>query len=972
MWQADDIPESLRAFVSRCGQQLEQHPIYSEAKLSSLLSDEAFAAQLRTVWAASEFMAGAILTQPHLLQELYSLRHQSERDYPALLRAELAPFAASDHASGSQPLKQALRRFHRREFVAILWRDLCGLADMHAVCRRMSDLADAEVDAALGIVQQWSAREWGQPLIQGEPQSLVVIGMGKLGARELNVSSDIDLIFTYPAAGEISPPVVGTESLTHQQFFTRVGQRLIDVLDHTTADGFLFRVDMRLRPYGSEGALAISFDAMEEYYQSQGRDWERYAMIKARVIAGDLTRGQELMKRLRPFVYRRYLDFAMFESLRDMKTQINKQARGGRLADDIKLGVGGIREVEFIVQALQLVHGGRDRLLQEASIVRALNRLAAAGYLPESVTGTLLRCYEYLRRLEHRLQAVANQQTQRLPRDLQGQSRVAFAMGDDAWTTTLNTLTEVRRQVAEHFRDVLHVDQERNTVGGESRDWLPLWRQEWASATAIAALAEAGYESPEDTLSVLAAMRRERRVLTLPAESRQRLDAFMPLLLNAAMQTPHPSQCISRVMPLVEAVTRRTAYLVLLMENPGALRQLVTFCAASPIIAEHLARFPVLLDELLDVLDAPPERSRLRDELQSQLLRIDPESFEEQLECLRYFKQSHELRVAAAEVTGHLHLMKVSDYLTFTAEVILEGVLALCWQHLVRRHGYPVHFDGSHGEPEFALIGYGKLGGIELGYNSDLDLVFLHRAALDQDTVTVGDQQAINSRAFYIKLAQRIIMMLGTYTLTGTLYEVDTRLRPSGESGLLVSSLDAFTTYQQTSAWTWEHQALVRARGVGGSERLLQAFTAVRRDILGQQRDPAALGQAVTEMRERMRRELSSGASSEAERAAFQLKQGPGGIVDIEFLVQYLVLAHAHRHPALLDWTDNYRILEAARDASLLAPEDMQALIDAYLTLRAVSHRLALRQSPADAGMGDLALHQTAVQRIWRQVFPQP
>ena len=593
----------------------------------------------------------------------------------------------------------------------------------------------------------------------------------------------------------------------------------------------------------------------------------------------------------------------------------------------------------------------------------------AGGYLPAAVADELLISYEFLRNLEHRLQELDNQQTQRLPRDGVQRMRVAYALGFENWEALETELAQVRGRVSRHFREVLRIDSDDEEQAQASRDWTPLWKFEIATESALRLLGKSGHEDPGTSLKLLEDFRKDRRFLMLPAESRQRLDHFMPLLLDAATDTEHPSLCLSRVMPLIDSVARRTAYLVLLIENPGALRQLVTYCTGSPLISEYLAKFPVLLDELLNVLDAPPDKQELASELRLQLLRINEDSFEEQLESLRYFKQSHQLQVAAAEVTGKMPLMKVSDYLTFTAEVILDAVLQLCWQHLVTRHGYPVHIDGSHGHPDFAIVGYGKLGGIELSYNSDLDLVFLHRADLETDTVAAEGQQSINSRAFYIKLAQRIIMMLGTYTMSGKLYEVDMRLRPSGESGLLVSSLDSFLDYQLNQAWTWEHQALVRARGVAGNPELLKAFTAVRSRVLSRPRELETLAREVTEMRTRMRKELASPSTSPAERQAFQIKQGPGGMVDIEFLVQFLVLAYAHRCEGLLTWTDKFRILASARDCSLLAEGDMQSLIDAYLELRGISHQLDLKQTDALKSLDAIEESRQAVIRIWNEVF---
>jgi [glutamine synthetase] adenylyltransferase / [glutamine synthetase]-adenylyl-L-tyrosine phosphorylase len=963
------LPESLRPTVANYWQSLLENPDYKSSGLQKILdSDADFKIELFKVWAASEFIAHCTISNPEILIHVFQNRAETERDYPELLSAQLAPLYSQSFAEAAEKLKRLLRKIHRSEFIMVLWRDICGHWDMFETCRQMSRLADAHLQRCLDLLHHWSIAEWGQPTAENREQSMVVIGMGKLGAHELNVSSDIDLIFTYPEAGETrftNSASTRSDPISNHQFFTRLGQRLIDAMDSRTEHGFVFRMDMRLRPYGSEGALALSFDAMEDYYQNQGRDWERYAMIKARVVAGDRQQGNSLLGRLKPFVYRKYLDFAMFESLRDMKRQINKQARRGKLTSDIKLGTGGIREAEFVVQALQLVHGGKDRQLQHPSIKITLQALVSGEYLPAESAEELLSAYIYLRNLEHKLQALANLQTQRLPDTAMHQYRIAFAMGHKSWEELQQTLTLKRSAVYEQFRDVLRTDEEPTEQKQSSKDWIPVWKMELPALELEKLLEQEGFENARASLEIIQLFRQDKKFVLLPAESRRRLNAFMPAMLDAVAESPLPSLCLERVMPLVSAVSRRTAYLVLLLENPGALQQLVRYCTASPLISDYLTRFPVLLDELLHVLDVPPEKSSLSHELNMQLLRIDEDNFEQQLECLRYFKQSHLLQVAAAEVTGKMPLMKVSDYLTFTAEVILDAVVSMSWQHLVRRHGFPVHNDGSFGEPGFAVVAYGKLGGLELSYNSDLDLVFLHRAALAEDTVTSGSQRKINSREFYTRLAQRIMLMLGTYTMSGKLYEVDMRLRPSGASGLMVSSLESFVEYQQDKAWTWEHQALVRARAITGNKELSNRFMEIRGKILSQVRDKAVLASEVVSMRERMRKELSSKSTSAAEKTAFALKQGVGGIVDIEFLVQFLVLAYSHRCAGLYTYTDNYRILEAASECNLLDKKDMQILIDAYLEMRAMSHQADLRQSELTTDNPMLKSHKKAVAELW-------
>lgn len=978
MIEVNHLPTAVAAILERYWQRLlekEESDTAGTALRTLVASDPEFSRQLVRVWVASDYAATLCVQNPALLVDLKTsgeLDRAGKNDF----HTELADWLAvlQDVAPGDQEgtLKRLLRQYQQRQMLRIIWRDVCTLADVKEVCADISSLADAQLDNALQVLHGWCVRQWGEPVgaRSAQVQHMVVIGMGKLGAHELNLSSDIDLIFAFPEGGETRREQ--GEPLVNQQFFMRLGQRLIDALDTVTSDGFVYRVDMRLRPYGSEGALVCSFDAMENYYQSQGRDWERYALIKGRIVAGDMAQGHELLQRLRPFVYRRYLDFSAFESLRSMKMQINKQVRRKGLSMDIKLGPGGIREVEFIVQALQLVHGGRDRRLQEASLYKAMDVLASNQYLPSQTVAELRDAYAFLRSLEHKLQGLANKQTQMLVTDAIEQQRVALAMGHADWQAMLEELDLHRTRVRQHFAEVIHAedDDKPAALALEDTDWGSLWREEMSRSAAQAFLAGHGFENAEGTTARIESFRREKSFLVLPAESRQRFEKFMPVLLQAVSHSGTPSLAFERVLQLIGAVSRRTAYLVLLLENAHALREVVQLCTASPFVTEFLSKHPVLLDELLDGIDEPPGKAVLQEELAQQLLRIDPDNFEEQMETLRYFKQSHTLQVAAAQISGRLTVMKVSDYLTFTAEAILEQVLALSWQFLVRKHGYPVNKQGRHGEMDFVVIGYGKLGGIELSYISDLDLVFLHDGALEHDTHVAQGQRSINSREFYTRLAQRVITMLGTYTVSGKLYEVDMRLRPSGESGLLVSSMEAFASYERDEAWTWEHQALVRARAVAGSKALQSEFDRLRALTLGKRRDRAALAHEVTAMRQRMRDEFAKKPAAERDKLSFIIKHGRGGIVDIEFMVQYLVLAHGAEHPALLTWPDNVRILETAHACALLTDAQFRLLTDAYLSLRSALHQFALEHLDSEDTPRPLADFQRAVAQIWATLFP--
>ncbi|ALI06929.1 MULTISPECIES: bifunctional [glutamate--ammonia ligase]-adenylyl-L-tyrosine phosphorylase/[glutamate--ammonia-ligase] adenylyltransferase [Pseudomonas] len=968
------VPAILQSLVNRAEQSFR-------AAVASLDDDRGLSAWTPQRWeafsriaAASDFVIEQSVRDPAMLLELVRSGELDRSLAPGEMRAQIA--AAVQAAETEDELGRVLRRQRTRQQVRIIWRDLNRQADLVQTCRDLSDMADTCIDQAYHWLYQRLSQQFGTPTGRrsGEPQQMVILGMGKLGAVELNLSSDIDLIFAYPEGGE----TVGVKRpLDNQEFFIRVGQRLIKALDPMTVDGFVFRVDMRLRPYGSAGALVLSFNALEQYYQDQGRDWERYAMIKARVVAGDQVAGAQLLDMLRPFVYRRYLDFSAIEALRTMKQLIQQEVRRKGMADNIKLGSGGIREVEFIAQAFQLIHGGRDLSLQQRPLLKVLSTLEGQGYLPATVIDELRQGYEFLRYTEHAIQAIADRQTQMLPDSPQDQARIAFMLGFADWSAFHEQLMYWRGRVAWHFGQVIADPDEEE--GGESEvvvggEWLPLWEDSQDEGAACRQLEEGGFSDAPKALKTLAALRASPQLRAMQRLGRERLDAFIPRLLAQAVEHADPDLVLERVLPLVEAVARRSAYLVLLTENPGALRRLLTLCAASPWIAEQITRFPLLLDELLNEgrLFKPPLAPELAAELRERLTRIPEDDLEQQMEALRHFKLAHRLRVAASEIAGSLPLMKVSDYLTWLAEAILEQVLALAWRQTAAKHGVPLRTDGSLCDPGFIIVGYGKVGGLELGHGSDLDLVFIHDG--DPQAETDGPKP-IDGAQFFTRLGQRIIHLLTAQTNSGQLYEVDMRLRPSGASGLLVSSLGAFARYQENEAWTWEHQALVRARVLVGSQDVGQAFEKVRVQILGRKRDLPTLRQEVSEMRAKMRDNLGSKATAAGTAAnafeataPFDLKQDAGGIVDIEFMVQYAALAWSQEHPSLVRYTDNIRILDGLQELGLMPAEDATLLREAYKAYRSAAHRQALQK---DAGViaGDQFVDERRqVLRIWREL----
>ncbi|WP_315808221.1 bifunctional [glutamate--ammonia ligase]-adenylyl-L-tyrosine phosphorylase/[glutamate--ammonia-ligase] adenylyltransferase [Pseudomonas sp. C9-3] len=968
------LPATLKPLAERAEQNFRTAiAAFSPEQIASFdsWSDERHA-DFSRVTAGSDFVAEQVQRDPAFLLELAATGELERVLQPGEMGAQLEALLAD--CADEDELGRRLRRFRRRQQVRIIWRDLSRRSDLAGTCRDLSDLADACIDQSLAWLYQRHCQQFGVPIgnRSGLPQKMIVLGMGKLGAGELNLSSDIDLIFGYPEGGETQG---AKRALDNQEFFTRLGQKLIKSLDAITVEGFAFRVDMRLRPYGSSGPLVHSFAALEQYYQDQGRDWERYAMIKARVVGGDQEAGQRLLELLRPFVYRRYLDFSAIEALRTMKQLIQQEVRRKGMSENIKLGAGGIREVEFIAQAFQLIHGGRDLSLQQRPLLRVLAILEGQGYLPPQVVAELREGYEFLRYAEHALQAIADRQTQMLPEDELERIRVAFIMGFANWSAFHQATNQWRDRIDWHFRQVIaDPDEDEDgqvdtTIGGE---WIPLWEEAVDEESACRQFADAGFAEPAQAWKRLTDLRHGTQVRAMQRLGRERLDAFMPRLLNMIAERGPADVLLERTLPLIEAVARRSAYLVLLTENPGALERLLTLCAASPMVAEQIARFPILLDELLNEgrLFRPPQAAELGAELRERLMRIPEDDLEQQMETLRHFKLAHGLRVVASEIAGTLPLMKVSDYLTWLAEAILEQVLVLTWDQLVQRHGRPTRVDGTPCDPDFIIIGYGKSGGLELGHGSDLDLVFIHDG--DPQSETDGEK-SIDGAQFYTRLGQKIIHFLTAQTPSGMLYEVDMRLRPSGASGLLVSSLRAFEAYQLGEAWTWEHQALVRARVLAGCQRVAKAFEAIRAKVIGQRRDLGELRKEVSEMRAKMRDNLgtqstAAGTAPNAFEAAapFDLKQDAGGIVDIEFMVQYAALAWSWQHPELLEFTDNIRILEALERVGLMSGEDVLKLQDAYKAYRAAAHRLSLQKQPGVVSGDHFHAQRRMVMQMWK------
>ena len=934
-----------------------------------------FLSRLHKSIICSEFLCDHICSQPQWLVEQHRLDSTAEKAWAEIFFATLRERASQ---CGDEQALQALLRQQRNHFLAhIIWLELNRLLSLEQTTQLLSAFADTSIDSALQWLHTSMVAKHGEPIgnVSGALQQLCVIGMGKLGANELNLSSDVDLIFAYPEAGVTN---AARDAISNQEFFHRLGQSLIRVLGQRTQDGFVFRVDMRLRPNGDSGPLVLNFSAIEDYYQQQGRDWERYALVKARLVGGDTERGAELLEHLKPFVYRRYIDFGAIDALRDMKRMIVQQVRRQSLQKNIKLGSGGIREIEFVVQSFQLIHGGRNPLFQRRSLLAMLLVLRAEECLDADTTQVLDGAYRFLRYTEHALQAWRDEQTQTLPGDDIARARLACAMGFADVDAFDSQLESVRSGVADIFAGVISgpedevVDAGASTGQTVAAERVQFWQWLWLDETLedVSVLEVSDVE--KELASQLLRFRDSQKVMVLEAIGRSRLERVIPVAMELIEREGQPLAALERVLSVIESILRRSVYLVLLQENHTALQQLVRLCALSPWICEQLRAYPALLDELLDArtLYSVPTRDQLADELRQQMLRVDPADLEAMMDVMRHFKLAHGLRVAACEVAGIMPLMTVSDSLTFIAEVILQEVLDFVWRELCQRHGAPLGVDGKPRDRAFIIVGYGKLGGQELGPASDLDLVFIHDA--DSQGETSGPK-ALPNTTFFNRLGQRMIHVLTTQTVSGELYEVDMRLRPSGSSGLLVSSFSGFENYQRGKAWVWEHQALVRARCVAGDPELGRLFTALRADILRQSRNREELREQVLDMRAKMRQHLDSEDTVADEQAQeFSLKQSRGGIVDIEFLVQYLVLAHAGEAPQLTDWTDKIRLLEMLEQVGQVSAEEATQLTEAYAAFRSQAHLAALQRLDARAKDIDFRLHRSNVERIWRHHLGEP
>ncbi len=836
------------------------------------------------------------------------------------------------HQPSEETLPALLRRLRTWVMCNIIVRDINRLADLSEVTETMTTLAEVAINAAHDSARAALVARHGEPLSQtGWEQEMLIIGMGKLGGRELNVSSDIDLIFVYPEDGDTG----GGKVISNFEFFERLGKRIIKTLSEITDEGQVFRVDMRLRPNGDSGPLVCCFDMLENYFITQGREWERYAWIKARVLNSERFRDLEAIAR--PFVFRKYLDFGAINAMRDLHAQIRREVTRRDRVDNVKLGPGGIREIEFIAQVFQLIRGGRDPGLQIRPTLKVLAELAQRGILDAEAVGELSDAYVFLRNLEHRLQYLDDAQTHDLPATETDRQIISLAAGFTDFAALQQALDGHRLLVSRQF------DQVFSDPSDEAHELDRVWNTSDSPDEVDPLLAQLGYQNPHAVSQRLGSVHSSSRYQQLPNHIRSRLDALMPRVIEVAAGNANPDETLYRCLELIETVSRRGAYLALLQQYPQAMRRVADLMGASSWAAQYLTRHPILLDELLDDrnLEAEPDWPALKAELLAALDNIEPD-MERQMDMMREQHHAQVFRLLTQDIAGKLTVERLADHLSALADLILEVTIPLVWRKLRKTH---------RDAPAFAIVAYGKLGGKELGYASDLDIVFLF------------DDEAPESLEVYSRLAQRINTWLSTQTAAGILFETDLRLRPNGDAGLLVTSVEAFRKYQIESAWVWEHQALSRARFAAGDPKIGESFEKIRCEILCQQRDINVLRQEVLTMRRRMR-DAHAGKSE-----LFELKHDHGGLIDVEFLIQYLVLGHSHQHAALSRNLGNIALLKIAGELALIPAQLAEQCGDAYRHMRRLQHRQRLNGQASRVPAEQVESARAPVMELWPLVF---
>jgi len=915
---------------------------------SSKESQQQALLSLPVVLSTSEFISRALHQMPDLFFSLVSsdsvLKPRDQKD----IRHEASKFYGSDKSVDQ--LMSELRDFRRREVVRVGWRDIAGLAPLEEVIKTLSCLADESIRIAVMKAHRETSQQYGEPIgtDSGKILELVVLALGKLGGKELNFSSDIDLIFTYPESGKTNGPT----PISNHEFFIKVGQLLIRILEEITSDGFVFRTDMRLRPNGGSGPLALSFDAINHYYVTHGREWERFALIKARAITGDTEERKNILRILKPFVYRKYLDYGAFDALRAMKSSIERELRRKNSTGDIKRGPGGIREIEFIVQAHQLIRGGRELRLQTESLSRALNELENLHLIHETQATKLRIAYDFLRRTEHRLQAAEDLQTHQLPKYSLQRQQLAIASGFPSWIDFKLRIDAVLHSVHSSFLE-LFSPENGTSENDDFSEWLDIWQNTLQIDDLKNALIRKGFDEPDGVLSLMEGLRNSHFYHAFSRIGRDRLDSLMPAALAQCSNSQSPMTALTRLISVIESIGRRSAYLSLLSENPVALSQLIKLITASQSISSWISQHPVILDELLDPINNYRVQSNkaIKNEIWRKLNHHTPSDLEAIMDQLREYRQGYTLRLAAADIANIISQTDVSAALSSLAEALLAQSLESAATSLQLKPN-DLNLD------EIGIVAYGKLGSRELGYNSDLDLIFIFRPEIDLAEPDLYRR--------YNRLLQRLMHILTTRTRAGQLYAIDMRLRPDGRSGITINPMEHFVTYQLTKAQPWEHQALVRARVVIGSESFTTAFNNARKDVLCLPRNGSLLRQSVVSMRKKIIQ-----ANCRSNGTEYDLKFDHGGLLDVEFLLQYLILRWANQYPELATGTETETLIQALVDTKILEPRDGKLLGEVLENYLRAENNLKLQEKSALIPLEKFSHEKKWINKLW-QLFLEP
>ncbi len=910
------------------------------------------------IWYASPFVKRVCVSQPTWLQNLL-LNNDLYVDYQAEIYSQKID-AEIAKAHNIEDCQRILRRLRVAEFARIAWRAIKGYSTVEQTLKELSNFAEIAIDRTLG----WCfARLKSQPRLsefeQSLPQNVVVFALGKLGGCELNFSSDVDLVFAY----HDDPNYSQDQNTKAVGIYLKLVQLLIKVLAEQTEDGFVFRVDTRLRPFGNSGTLLPSLSAIDQYFQTHGRDWERYAWIKASSVAGNKKIGEQFLKEVTPFVYRRYFDYGATQSLREMKVLVDQKAGQNLSEENLKIGFGGIREIEFIVQMFQLIYGGRDARLQNKSTLRSLKVLGESNLLSGETITLLTKAYLFLRKAENGLQIRQDQQTHALPKDEEEKNLYAHLMGFATWDDFYAEYQCHALNVNKEFQTLLQEDNSENdSLDGE--DFVNLWQRIQDQEYSMEILKKKFTGDFEEIYQLLHSFSLNGIVKQLVPVARQRLDQFIPIMLQQATVLESPALVLGRFLKILNKIVQRSTYVSLLTENQSKLSKLFNLIEASPWIAEYIATHPLLLDELLRMESSyePPSLEEMRQQLKI-AIQNSCNDLEKYMESLREFKHAQVLQIAAADIVEAFPIMRVSDHLSWLAEVCIESAVKQAYQDLVDKHGEPAcEKDGEIFKPEILIIEYGKLGGLELGYGSDLDLVFLHDS-VGSSCETNGEKK-LSNEIFFTRLVQRTIHILSTVTSTGKVFDVDVRLRPYGESGPIVSAVGSYEKYLKNDAWLWEHQALIRARPVTNSPKLLNEFGRIRQNVLCQSREISKVRDSIVEMREKISLEHGS-----KDKTKFDIKKDKGGIVDIEFIVQFYVLSYANKYNEICTYTDNVRILDACSQVKLIEAKTAEELKKIYLQYRKHLHQMSLQMHTETVEMSVFANERLAVQNYWTSLL---